>query len=84
MDSGGGDDAAVVFSAALTGAVIKGATVDGDLGLLSSTIVGDVVPMPGGRLESSSDFGVGTATFGVFIGSILTALCIAAPKPGAT
>lgn len=64
MDSGGGDDAAVVFSAALTGTVIKGATgVDGDLKLLSSTIVGDVVPMPGGRLESSSDFGVGTATY---------------------
>lgn len=112
IDAGGGDDANVLFSAALTGTIMmgtKGAIGEGDnSGALSSIIVGDLMAIPGGRVKSSLYFGVGIEiymqgkydkvniervpytseteklTFGMFMGSIPTALCIAAPKPDAT
>ena len=67
MDSGGDDDAIVLFSAALTGTIMIGTLgaigEDDPLGALFPMIVGDIVSMPGGRLESSLDFGVGIAIY---------------------
>jgi hypothetical protein len=64
MDSGGDDGAIVLFSAALTGTIMIGSKgAIGEDGALFSMIVGDIVPMSGGRLISSLDFGVGIAIY---------------------